>query len=456
MAGVTLLMRNPLKTHSFFTKLCLLIIAGAVSLFWLIDVLASYTEIKMSQLEMRHQNTLRHYGQHAEKLYLAGDLETLKQYVDTIEQNENTWAAVVQKQVTPVANSTLTPLFSDHISLGRDVSWKIHLYFNYNPIMDVPFADKKTHFLIQLPAHMRPGDYWKLAYLTLQFILPMIFLAGFCILIYRAIMVPLKQLEHATQDFAAGKLGTRISDKISTTDSEFKKIAATFDQMADCIEHTIESQRQFIADFSHEIRTPIARVETALNCAEHAIETQNMLARIRKDCTAMRTLAEDTLTLTWLENESATMRQDIDLDTFDLIDLIDSIIEDVQFEAPHIKFFTHCASSLKIHSNSRILGQVIENLLRNASRYAKNHITVTMPNPHEIHITDNGCGVPNDALDDIFKPFYRVTSAQKSNGFGLGLALCKRHIHHLGGHISAHNQDAGGLTISISLNKLSP
>ncbi|TMP81100.1 two-component sensor histidine kinase, partial [Pseudoalteromonas ruthenica] len=73
-------------------------------------------------------------------------------------------------------------------------------------------------------------------------------------------MRPLKQLERATERFASGQLNTRIHDKISSTDGEFQQIAATFDQMANCIEHTIESQRQFIADFSHEIRTPIARV----------------------------------------------------------------------------------------------------------------------------------------------------------------------------------------------------
>ncbi|RJE71173.1 hypothetical protein BGP78_21885 [Pseudoalteromonas sp. MSK9-3] len=444
-------MHKQLKKHSFFARLCLLIIGGAVSLFWLVDLLASHTEIKMSQLEARHQHTLEHYGRHAEQLYLAGDLDLLEQYVDMIQHEENTWAAVVERQITPLANGTLTPLFSEHIYLGRDISWKIHLYFNYNPIMDVPFADNKTHFLIQLPPHMRPGDYWQLTYLTIQFILPIIFLAGFCILIYRAIMRPLKQLERATERFASGQLNTRIHDKISSTDGEFQQIAATFDQMANCIEHTIESQRQFIADFSHEIRTPIARVETALSCAEQSINTQKMLQRIRKDCNAMRTLAEDTLTLTWLENESAIADHAIERDTFDLVDLIDSIIEDVQFEVPHIQFKTTAPDSYPIFSNSRVLGQVIENILRNASRYANKHISVTITLSGSIKIEDDGCGVPEHLLEDIFKPFYRVTSTQKSAGFGLGLALCQRHIHRLQGSISAKNSPSGGLIVTIKL-----
>ncbi|KAF7764388.1 hypothetical protein PCIT_b0378 [Pseudoalteromonas citrea] len=445
-------MHKRLKKHSFFARLCLLIIGGAVSLFWLIDLLANHTEIKMSQLEQQHQQTLQGYGDQAEKLYLAGNLGALEHYVNSIQHNENTWAAVVERHVTPLANGTLSPLFSEHIYLGRDISWKIHLYFNYNPIMDVPFSDNKTHFLIQLPAHMRPGHYWKITYLSIQFILPIIFLAGFCILIYRAIMKPLKQLERATKRFASGQLDTRIHDKISSTDGEFQQIAATFDQMANCIEHTIESQRQFIADFSHEIRTPIARVETALSCAEQSINPQKMLQRIRKDCHAMRTLAEDTLTLTWLENESAIADHAIERDTFDLVDLIDSIIEDVQFEAPHIEFSTTTPESYLIFSNSRVLGQVIENILRNASRYANAQITTTMTPAGNIEIADDGCGVPEDLLRDIFKPFYRVTSKQKSAGFGLGLALCQRHIHRLQGAISAKNNPSGGLIVIIKLN----
>lgn len=444
-------MHNPFKNHSFFIRLCLLIIAGAVLLFWLIDVLASYVEVKMSQIEQHHQHTLLNYGRQAEDLYRAGDMAQLEEYVNHIQQHENTWVAVVQKQVHPIANGTLTPLFADHITLGRDVTWKIHLYFNYNPIMDVPFADKKTHFLIQLPPHMRPGDYWKITYLTLQFILPIILLALVCILIYRAIMIPLKQLEKATQDFANGKLSTRINDKISSNHSEFQHIATTFDQMANCIEHTIESQRQFIADFSHEIRTPITRIETALNCAEQDLETKKMLCRIRKDCTAMRTLAENTLTLTWLENESVSVNHDLEFEPFDLIDLIDSIVEDVQFETPFITFAMNMPSSLMLKSSSRALGQVIENIVRNASRYAKKRIDIHVYECGIIEVKDDGCGVPEHALPDIFNPFFRVTTAQKSDGFGLGLALCKRHINRLGGEISASNL-SGGFLVTIKLN----
>ncbi|PKM23654.1 MAG: two-component sensor histidine kinase, partial [Gammaproteobacteria bacterium HGW-Gammaproteobacteria-12] len=125
--------------HRLFWKLCLVIGLGSVLLFWIIARVAWQTEERMSFIDAEHQRTLRHYGEQAEAMYRAGDHEALARWLTTLQQQEQTWAAVVESDVRPLAGSVLTERFQEGFGLGRDVSWKIHLYFQENPIMDLPF-----------------------------------------------------------------------------------------------------------------------------------------------------------------------------------------------------------------------------------------------------------------------------------------------------------------------------
>ncbi|KZN41044.1 hypothetical protein N474_09375 [Pseudoalteromonas luteoviolacea CPMOR-2] len=439
---------------SYFLRLCALVIVGSIILFGVIDYLVNHAEFRMSQIKAEDQQKLLEIGKQAEQIYLTGDIAALAEFVKQVEKEHNTWAAIVQRDLKPLADTQLKQYYLDEFSLGRDVSWKIHLYFPRNPVMDIPFAQDGTHFIIQLPNSMRPGNYWQATYVLLQFGIPLFVLAGICLVLYRAIMQPLKQLEQTTRAFADGNLDSRIGNRISSRDSEFQKIAATFDKMADCTANTIRSQRQFIADFSHEIRTPIARIETAIDCHKSGLSEPEMLERVAKNTAIMRELAENTLTLTWLENERLCANADTDNTPFDLVDLIECIADEVKFEAPHIKLNLHLPDSEEVCSDARVLGQVIENVLRNASRYANHQITVEYLD-HQLKIWDDGPGVPEGELECIFQPFYRSHgyshTQPDSHSFGLGLALCKRQMERIHGSIFARNIPDEGLCIYIKL-----
>ncbi|MCF2859837.1 sensor histidine kinase [Pseudoalteromonas sp. SMS1] len=439
---------------SYFLRLCALVILGSIILFGVIDYLVNHAEFRMSQIKVEDQQALLEIGAQAEQLYIQGDMVALAEFINQIEYQYDTWAAIVQRDLTPLAGTQIKQYYLDEFSLGRDVSWKIHLYFPRNPVMDIPFAQDGTHFIIQLPNSMRPGSYWQLTYLLLQFGIPLVVLAGICLVLYRAIMKPLKQLEQTTRAFAEGNLDSRIGQRISSKDAEFQQIAATFDKMADCTANTIRAQRQFIADFSHEIRTPIARIETAIDCHKSGLSETEMLERVAKNTATMRELAENTLTLTWLENERLCANTDQDKGCFDLVDLIECIVDEVKFETPHIQFNIQLPDSEEIDSNARVLGQVIENVLRNASRYAQHCINVVYQN-REIKIWDDGPGVPENELECIFQPFYRSHgyshTQPDSHSFGLGLALCKRQMERIHGNIFAQNVPDSGLGIYIKL-----
>ena len=427
-----------------------------MALFWLIDFLSNHTELKMSQISTQYQQELIAYANHAEKLYLQGNIEELSEYMKKIQEKENTWASVLSYSLSPIADTRVSEKYIEEFTLGRDINWKIHLYFEENPVMGVIFADKKTHFLIKLPARMRPGSYWGVTSLILKIALPVFILSLLTAFLYRHMMQPLRKLEQASRRLSQGDFSARAYQGEERQD-EFTHVAKTFDSMALRIGKMVTSQREFIADFSHELRTPITRIEMALACAKSDLNQQEMLARIGLEVNGMRKLAEDSLTLAWLDNEEPiAVNED-----FDLVDLIDSIIDDANFEFPDKSITLHLPEFMPFYGNSRLLGQAFENIIRNALRYAQNQVVLALRTKKDkitLTITDDGLGVEEQYLQDIFKAFFRIPNKQIETvnpGFGLGLALAHRQITTCHGEVFASKQKGSGLIITINLLRVS-
>jgi two-component system sensor histidine kinase PfeS len=434
-----------------FWKLCLVIGLGSVLLFWIIARVAWQTEERMSFIDAEHQRTLRHYGEQAEAMYRAGDHEALARWLNTLQQQEQTWAAVVEAEVRPLAGSVLNERFYEGFGLGRDVSWKIHLYFQENPIMDLPFADGRTHFLIILPQRMRPGLNWHYAKLLLQLVVPLVLMLIVCLVLYRHLMQPLGRLEQATRQFSDGRLDVRVRSLLGSRNDELARLAETFDAMAARTGQLIIDQRQRLADMSHELRTPLTRIEMAVSLAEQDGGQRQLLERIRDDCAGMRRLVEDALTLSWLENERPELRDE----NLDLSELLDSILDDARFEYPDRQILCQMPDSAPLHgSSSRALGQAIENVVRNALDHtpAGGQVQVSLSEESDawlLQVADQGPGVAEQWLERIFQPFFRGGSERA--GFGLGLALAQRQVSATGGSIRASNRAGGGLLMDIRL-----
>nr|WP_232341046.1 sensor histidine kinase [Halomonas pacifica] len=420
---------------------------------WVISFLGAETEQQMSFIAERHQQTLRQWGATAERLHAAGDEAALADWLEALQAREETWAAVVRSDIRPLAGSELSAQFREGFRLGRHVEWKIHLYFADNPIMDLTFADGRTHFLITLPQRMRPGGHLPEVKLVLKVALPLAVLMLLSVVIYRHLMHPLRQLELATRAFSEGNLGVRVRALLGNRNDELTALAATFDRMAERTGELILTQRRLIADLSHELRTPLTRIDMALSCVEEGIETQHFLPRIRRECRLMRALVEDTLTLAWLENEKPSLDQD----SLDLTDLLDSVIDDARYEYPDHRLDAELPAQAAIHGSSqRALAQAVENVIRNACHYTPAGGRVRVALSAEAHgyrltVEDQGPGVPDDQLERIFQPFYRTAQARddKPDGHGLGLALARRQLEAVGGWVRAENRPAGGLRMTL-------
>tara|TARA_R110000737_G_scaffold84003_1_gene116507 strand:- start:266 stop:1219 length:954 start_codon:yes stop_codon:yes gene_type:complete len=298
---------------------------------------------------------------------------------------------------------------------------------------------------------MRPGAFLIYAKVFLQIALPLILLSILSFVLYQHVMTPLRRLENATNAFSEGKLDVRVSPYLSVRNDELTRLAATFDHMAERISKLIYNQRQLLADLSHELRTPLTRIDMAVDFVEQNINPKQALERLRSEASTMRNLVEDTLTLAWLNNESPRLNND----DFDLVELLDVICEDARFEYPDRRLTSVLPENVLItHSSQIALGQAIENIIRNALRHTPTESEVNVSfancnNQYTLIVRDQGTGVPDEMLSDIFKPFFRVDKArssdsrlaptQNNHGFGLGLALAHRQIAAVGGTIKALN-----------------
>ncbi|NKF52291.1 sensor histidine kinase [Shewanella sp. WXL01] len=440
-------------SRQLFWKLCLVIATGVVALFYLIDQITSETEEGMSLLAQADRDTITQWGQHAEQLYLAGDIEQLEQWLAKIKQQENTYVSVVDFEVEHIAGDATRATYYDGYNMGRSVDWKIHLYFAENPTMEVPFKDKQASFLIQLPERMRPGGYWRYVELTLQVIVPTILLILLTIFLYRYIMKPLAQLQKATRNFSRGQLDVSARQLMGQRRDEFGDLATGFDQMAARISEQIISQRQLIADMSHELRTPLTRLDIALEQLKQEFVSENS-QRIERESQHIRKLVEDSLALAWLENERPELQQE----SMELVDLIDVITTDARYEYPDREITADLPDSVVLHNTShRAAGQAIENILRNALRYTPVGGVVQIKlvcdkQQAVLDILDQGPGVPEELLSAIFKPFFRVDKSREraGNSFGLGLSLAQRQLTAIGASVVATNHSYGGLQMRMT------
>ena len=440
--------------NTLFWRLSASITLATVVLFLFINYLTDKTEWHMSFIAIEHQEALKNYAKEAEKMYLNNENEALKKWLQTLQKKEKTWVAIVKSDLEPILGTHIQQDYLDRFVLGRGVDWKIHLYFNYNPVMEVPFVDKHTHFLIQLPNRMRPGAYWKHMDLMLQIALPLLPLLLLTWLIYRYVMSPIQRLAIATKKFSSGDYNARARPSLGIRRDELTDLADTFDQMADNTSKLIIQQRQLIADLSHELRTPVTRMEMAIGSSKQGISVDQLLPRLEKETNDIRTLIEDTLTLAWLENEKPKLNGE----PLDLTELILVIIEDAKFEFPEAQFIIDLPQQLILENCSqRALVQALENLIRNALKYSPVEKTVSIKVEYNqehvnILISDQGSGVPEEHLENIFKPFFRVDKSRdkKANGFGLGLALARRQIEALSGTLTAGNIPVG-LQMKIQL-----
>lgn len=276
-----------------------------------------------------------------------------------------------------------------------------------------------------------------------------------CYALARYISSPIDKIRRAAQRLASGDLRTRVADEFGTRHDEIGTLAADFDLMAERIESLILSQKQLSRDISHELRSPLARLNVALELAKQkAREASPLLDRIETESNRLNEMIGSILMLSKLESGST----DVEKEPIDLAELVSDVVADANFEAAaRHKSVELDAEECIVMGSEILLRSAIENVLRNAVRYSAESTAVNVSLEKAngsaiIKVQDAGGGVPEDELQNLFRPFYRVGEARErtTGGIGLGLAIADRAIRAHQGTITARNA-GGGLVIEIVL-----
>jgi signal transduction histidine kinase len=281
-----------------------------------------------------------------------------------------------------------------------------------------------------------------------------------CYLLARYLTSPIRKLREATNQLADGDLQTRVIPRLGRRRDEIGDLARDFNVMAERIENLIITQQRLNSDISHELRSPLARMNVALEIAKKKANesTLPILDRIENESNRLNEMIGRLLTLARLESGS----EEVERKRVDLAEIVKDVAADADFEAQAKGKFVEVSvvDSCPLMGSENLLRSAVENVLRNAVRYTKERtavdVSLTRRNGHAIlRISDHGGGVPEDELANLFRPFYRVGEARerKTGGTGLGLAIAERAVKAHKGTITAQNYN-GGLLIEIGLDTI--
>ncbi len=279
-----------------------------------------------------------------------------------------------------------------------------------------------------------------------------------CYFLARYITDPVLKLRSALRSFGEGNLEQRVAPAIGKRRDEIGELARDFDHMAERIATLLGAQRRLLQDISHELRSPLARQRVAIELARQrqGEEADRALDRAEREAEQLHELISELLALTRLEsagNGQACV-------PVNLGDLLREVIENAQFEASSDTRSVRLmeCNPCTVTGVPELLKRAIENVVRNALAYTADDTAVEASLVNNgtqavLVIRDYGPGVPAAELEDIFRPFYRVSQARErqGGGVGLGLSIAVRAIHSHGGSITASNHHEGGLAVEIKL-----
>jgi two-component system, OmpR family, sensor histidine kinase CpxA len=281
-----------------------------------------------------------------------------------------------------------------------------------------------------------------------------------CYLLTRYLTTPILRLREASHRLAAGDLSTRASESMERRNDELGFLVRDFNAMAGRIEELISRQQQLIYDISHELRSPLARLNVALDLGRERKGSDSAFDHMEQDIDCMSEMIGRMLTVAKLDASST----EVQMTRVDLGDLASRVVRSAEFELRErdnaVRFTMR--EECFVHGNAELLQSAIENVIRNAVRYTSSDASVEVQLQHVekdggsfilLSIRDFGTGVPEAELSNIFRPFYRVANDRdrQSGGAGLGLAIADRVIRVHRGAIRAQNADPHGLRVEILL-----
>jgi two-component system, OmpR family, sensor histidine kinase CpxA len=402
--------------------------------------------------------------------YEEGGRPKLREYVESLEKSQHVRIYLFDENMQELAHFG-APDWAVRVAAGGPrVPHEGYIFPSPPPVLRDSRASSDGQHRYTLVLSPPPGPRLFLGPRGLPFpglIIAVISSGLVCYMLSWFLTMPVVRLRAATQKLAAGDLTARAGAPNIHRRDEVAGLMRDFDAMAERLENLVKAQSRLLNDISHELRSPLARLNVALGLARQrsGVEAADMLERIELEASRLNELIGRLLTLARLEDGL----QHVPPTPVALDEVVLSVAEDAEFEAQARR--CHVRSDIpegdwSVHGQSSLLHSAIENVVRNAIRYTREGTAVEIKLKREfaaegaqavVTVTDCGSGVPADALEKLFQPFYRLDDdrGRQTGGVGLGLAITERAVRFHGGRVAAFNRAEGGLRLEIHLPLLS-
>jgi len=267
---------------------------------------------------------------------------------------------------------------------------------------------------------------------------------------------PVNRIMDTMHQITAENLKLRIS--IPETKDEIRRLAETFNEMLDRLEKTFTSQRRFIEDLAHELKTPLSvlkgELEVTLKKLRTPREYESTLSSSLEEANKIIKIVEDLLMLAWYDSNMIPF----EMTPLDIGLLFHDALEDIKILAEQKNIDLHLTSQGKaiVYGDGDKLKLLFFNILDNAMKYTPSGGKVFVEiseekNQAKVIISDTGIGIPKDELPHIFERFYRINKTRNRGGFGLGLSIAKSIVEAHRGIIEVESELDKGTTFKISL-----
>jgi two-component system sensor histidine kinase CpxA len=400
----------------------------------------------------------------AVQAYESGGPADARRYLDGVRESQHVRAYLVSENEEELTGHRL-PDWAKEVERGRprpprDFFWGWFMMPGRPQRQSLTAASGHRYTLIVLQPPS--GPFGPRGVPGLGLLIAIISSGLVCYALARYLTAPVVRLRAATQKLAAGDLTARAGAPGARRHDEIAELVRDFDAMAERLQQLASNQARLLKDISHELRSPLARLNVALGLVRQRSgpEAQSALERIDLEAGRLNELIGRLLTIARLEGGDEAMRKS----PVRLEELVREIAKDADFEAQS----RNCHVEVTVVDDGVVLGDpgllysAIENVVRNATRYTGEGTSVEVrleqgQGEHRseaiLRVTDSGPGVPDEALSKLFQPFYRIDDARgrQTGGVGLGLAITQRAVRLHGGTVRAANRPQGGLMVEIHL-----
>lgn len=403
------------------------------------------------------RSSLDALGEQAERALRSGGEDELRAWLrGHMENSPRPLLLIVAPDGRDLLGRRLPPGMRERIRPGQAKPGPRGPRFMGNQVRPLRGVDGRIYRMVVPRLNPRVGRWFTERRLRRMYPFVLVLVSGLvCFALARYLTRPINAFRAAGQKIAEGDLAARVTPDIGKRSDDFGALAHDFDHMADRVESLIGNQQRLLRDVSHELRSPLARLQAAVGLIQKngANDLDRNLERIEREADNLDTLIGQILTMIRLESAATIDAQPADLDA-----LLQSIVSDASFEGASTNRVTAYESDgpVELDGDAQLLHSAIENVIRNAVQHSRQLTRISLRHAGSsvrIEVIDDGDGVAEADLPHLFEPFFTkpVRATANAPGAGIGLAIARRAIELHGGAIKAINAESGGLRVVIEL-----